>query len=544
MTTYQPGQRITLVHTTDPYTELRPGDTGTVRRHDQHLNTVYIDWDSGSRLSMCLDAGDSIHPLPPATTDSLDAVIRAQAWAATLARLAALGTEAGRGVAEWWAQDTIGGRATGDTRATARRILSGIDDGDPAVLDTLPTFTPPPVWADGRDTAQVRYTEAAHEATQGQAPRWQDLTDQQRTETIDASRDAFDTAVRERVTELCHLAASPTGRDVSHLHPDKVRIGSVGVFSGDWGWSVDADGTDRIRVGFVGVLIDTWNGWAVFSCTRTVAEAIVADQQQHRTQLRESYRARGLTGEDLDRRVDAEITDLHFDGQDIIADQRVMYEDPEAIERIEPDGEGRYVVMGWNWCWEATDPYACDRIVGELPEPGQEQQWVRLPHTGLRVPHDRLKVTDLQQIPTHNWPAYTATLTLDGQSVGAIHNDGNGGDTTLACDPARWGAQRMADYAAACRRHGQPATQQQVLDALVTECELDQATAAAHAAGGALARLIDTNGSIRELRTITPAPRHLQEVLDLGRTLTRGTDQQWEIWTGAAWFAVPGTVSG
>jgi hypothetical protein len=216
-----------------------------------------------------------------------------------------------------------------------------------------------------------------------------------------ARHDATHTAVVERVAELCHLAASPTGADVSHLHPDRVRIGSVGVFAGDWAWTVAAD---RIPVGFVGTLVDTWNGWAVFSCTRQVAEAIVADQQRHRAQLRESYQALGFTGDDLDRRVNAEMTDLRFDGDDIVADQRAMYDDPQAIERISPDGEGQYVVMGWNWCWEAVDPYACDHIVGELPEPGDQQQWILLPHTGLRVPHDRLKVTAPEQTPAQNCP--------------------------------------------------------------------------------------------------------------------------------------------
>ena len=46
------------------------------------------------------------------------------------------------------------------------------------------------------------------------------------------------------------------------------------MFSGDWAWTIGADGTDRITVGYVGTLIDTWNGWAVFSCTRSVAAAI------------------------------------------------------------------------------------------------------------------------------------------------------------------------------------------------------------------------------------------------------------------------------
>jgi len=32
-------------------------------------------------------------------------------------------------------------------------------------------------------------------------------------------------------------------------------------------------------MGSVGTLIDWWNGWAVFSCTRPVAEAVVAQQQ-------------------------------------------------------------------------------------------------------------------------------------------------------------------------------------------------------------------------------------------------------------------------
>ena len=350
MTIYQSGQRIALVHTDDPHTDLRPGDTGTVRRHDQHLHTVHIDWDTGSRLSMCLDTGDRIEPLDPAEPGPQQPTGDTDGWAATLARLRAMGAEAGHRAAEWWAQDTIGARATGDVRATARRILAGIDDGDPAVLDDqLPAFTPPPCWFDGRDVAEVRYVEARQ-----QAPRWQDLTDDQRAETIAASREGFDTAVVERVVELCHLAASPTGADVSHLHPDHVRIGHVGVF--------------------VGTLVDTWNGWAVFSATREVAEAIVADQQHQRRDLRESYRSQGIPQRDLDRRVNAETTDLRFDGEVIVADQRGMSDDPEAIERISPDSEGRYVVMGRNWCWQAVDPYACDRIVGDLPQPDQVQQ--------------------------------------------------------------------------------------------------------------------------------------------------------------------------
>jgi hypothetical protein len=61
---YQPGARIALVHTDDPHTRLRPGDQGTVVRHDETTGTVDVNWDSGSRLSMCLDADDRIRLLP------------------------------------------------------------------------------------------------------------------------------------------------------------------------------------------------------------------------------------------------------------------------------------------------------------------------------------------------------------------------------------------------------------------------------------------------------------------------------------------------
>ncbi len=60
MTIYRPGQRVILLATSDPYTDLRPGATGTVRSHETSLNVVGVDWDTGSTLSMLLDDGDRI----------------------------------------------------------------------------------------------------------------------------------------------------------------------------------------------------------------------------------------------------------------------------------------------------------------------------------------------------------------------------------------------------------------------------------------------------------------------------------------------------
>ncbi|MDG4760372.1 DUF4314 domain-containing protein [Micromonospora sp. WMMD710] len=208
---YQPGQRVALVHTSDPHTRLRPGDTGTVRRHDQQQNIVQVTWDSGSDLSMCLDAGDRIQSV--STTPLTDGLVcEAAGWAATLQRMRAAGIEAGYTAADWWAQDTIGGRASGDTCLAARRVLGGIEDGDPAVLDALPRFT---VAGEAVDTAGWQLFADAT----GDVCGWFGLRIQQRDEAIGVYRDAFDTAATDRVADLCHLATSPTGADVSHLHP-------------------------------------------------------------------------------------------------------------------------------------------------------------------------------------------------------------------------------------------------------------------------------------------------------------------------------------
>src|SRR6266536_5887154 len=79
----------------------------------------------------------------------------AAAWQYTLAVLRQAGQDAGVGAADWWAQDTVGGRATGDTATTAGALLAGIDDGDPAILDALPVCDLSGQWADAPTEADL-----------------------------------------------------------------------------------------------------------------------------------------------------------------------------------------------------------------------------------------------------------------------------------------------------------------------------------------------------------------------------------------------------
>jgi hypothetical protein len=57
---YRSGQRVRLLRTNDEWTHLGPGDLGTVTGFQHEQRRVDIDWDSGSRLAMLLDAGDRI----------------------------------------------------------------------------------------------------------------------------------------------------------------------------------------------------------------------------------------------------------------------------------------------------------------------------------------------------------------------------------------------------------------------------------------------------------------------------------------------------
>ncbi|MEW9530629.1 hypothetical protein [Microbispora sp. NPDC049125] len=127
----------------------------------------------------------------------MTAQIADQDWQDLLAQMTARGTEDGKNAASWWQQDALGGRATGDTRTAARRILKGIEDGDPQILDELPAADLSGQWADGT-TEQSLYDDAK----QPEWPTYHDLDDDS-SEIGDAYRDAYDQAVVDEVTRYC-----------------------------------------------------------------------------------------------------------------------------------------------------------------------------------------------------------------------------------------------------------------------------------------------------------------------------------------------------
>lgn len=524
---FEPGQRVVLVRTTDPHTHLRPGDQGTVRRHNTIHNIVDVDWDAGSRLSILLDGGDGIAPVPPAAGDSGTSPQRM-----LLHEVRVVGADDGAAAAGEWLRDTVGEWAVGDPVMAARRTLDAIADGDPAELETLPE---PDTWA--------------ADAERSEAPSgWKDtvaaIRDAGRPGVVDAYRDGVTQAVAATVLAGCRRRLLPTGqgRDLSHLHPDHVALGGAGVFAGDWD-DGPVDGGYPVTVGYVGTLIDRWNGWAVFTCTRTVAEAIVAEHVQFRNAYRAQLAAAGAA--EPGRETDGTYSRMWWNNDVIVVDSTAVTGDPDAIELIEPDAAGRYVVMGWTWCWQAVDPYDCARVVGDLPDSDRSQEWVLLTHAPyIRVAPQPYAVTNLQH---HATLGYSGVLSYRGDPVATVIGiTGPGAPSDPGRRPARltvpggrFNPSQWQAYVAAARRCGEPMTEADVLTALAHDTLIGRSAADTVAGGDALVRLLADTGTIRALLRVSPAPGTPEAFAVMRDQLRTGYPDPhgvtWQYWNGNAW---------
>lgn len=344
--------------------------------------------------------------------------------------------------------------------------------------------------------------------------------------------------------------------DLRYLQPDNLDIGSVGVFAGDWAWTGDPS---RIPVGFVGVLIDYWNGFAVWRCTREVAEAVVADHQRLRHEERARLIAqmrhrsgrlawqltrlrllvRGKTRAEVDRAVDESIPPVWFDGDDLVLDETAQYGEP-TIDRQGQGPDGRYCPMGFNWTWQAVDPADCDRIAGSLPAFGEHREYVMATHQPLRMP--RLAVTTLDDV-TAGQAALTATLWVDGRPVGTVEY-GPGRPAVFRPAGDRFGHEDLDEFVRACKWRGREVDTQAVLQALIAEYETALHIVAAENRGFAAVILRDGDDHIvgtdivLERRRFAPGDRQRLAELFTGREAARRPHQNqfvWQIWIGRQW---------
>lgn len=347
----------------------------------------------------------------------------------------------------------------------------------------------------------------------------------------------------------------PTTTASDHLDAVNIMIGDAGLFAGDWA-AYDQHGRTRHPVGFVGRL-DAFRGregrYAVFSCDRVVAEAIVAEQERLRDETRERLRAEGLRGSDLDAELDLAYAPLRFEGDEIVLDERLVHGEADGVSRICPSPGGRYVIFGWRWEWQTVDPADCDRIVGTPPTAAEQSARIPLIHSPLHVPHDRLTVTSLTESLTYNGVAFNATLCLDGTPVGVIQNEGNGGETWLPPhDPARFSWHDMHEFALRCRYRRQPTDEETVLNRLVTEYDLARRIAALPP-NTILARSVDDDGdycgdvvtleSLNGLDHFDQPEAWIGLATYLATFKTSAFSRHWQVWLRGTWHRVPAVTA-
>lgn len=119
---------------------------------------------------------------------------------------------------------------------------------------------------------------------------------------------------------------------------------------------------------------------------------------------------------------------------------------------------------------------------------------VRLPHSGLVVPHTGYTVASFRGHETHDGVAYVATLRLNRKIIGRIENEGRGGPDTFYPSTAgnyRQQVRAMEAFAALCTdaRGGTP-PMEAVLSDLVAEYETTRDIARAARRGNVLMRMM------------------------------------------------------
>jgi hypothetical protein len=196
---------------------------------------------------------------------------------------------------------------------------------------------------------------------------------------------------------------------------------------------------------------------------------------------------------------------------------------------------------------DAREPVASEAPPVNEP-PSLAAELVTLPHTGIRVPIANLRVTSLRELPTPDGVAFTATLRLDRISTGTIHNEGMGGPTTYdAVAGSPLGPRDMTALVAASRSaSGQPISEENLLDELVTEYENDCHVATAARAGRSPIRLMAPIGGDEHLadvyytahRTTAAAittRAHRQALIVELRRQDIPAGAWWQLWTGQQW---------
>ncbi|MDH6138526.1 hypothetical protein P3T35_000503 [Kitasatospora sp. GP30] len=164
-----------------------------------------------------------------------------------------------------------------------------------------------------------------------------------------------------------------------------------------------------------------------------------------------------------------------------------------------------------------------------------------LPHTGLQTPDQpRYEVTSCRELKLRRGTPFQATLSLEGRTIGAAENYGDG-DATEFVPHGDFPPADFAQFADACRLDRQPVSLSLLLDLLIEEFNISRSLRAQALHGRTLLREVAPDGATTISGTITMPTnlddrRRVREVL--GLPLTPGAATQF--WNGSHWEHLAG----
>lgn len=183
-----------------------------------------------------------------------------------------------------------------------------------------------------------------------------------------------------------------------------------------------------------------------------------------------------------------------------------------------------------------------------------ELERIALPHSDLRVPRElqHLRVTSYRSFDTGDGEAFNAVLRRGRVKVGTIRNTGVGGSSSYDPDPGSpFGYRELRAMVAHCRTGaGDRVAEEDVLDALVEECQSNRRISQAARAGRIALRMRVPLGNsfytpaVATAQPIRDTADRVQLARELDTDMPAETGGRWQMWTGDRWDDLTATPHG
>ncbi|MEV6404153.1 hypothetical protein AB0M58_14560 [Streptomyces bobili] len=159
---------------------------------------------------------------------------------------------------------------------------------------------------------------------------------------------------------------------------------------------------------------------------------------------------------------------------------------------------------------------------------------ITLPHTGLAVPDEAIRVTSYKEVVVGCDPAFTAIVRRNRALLGNAVNHGTGGDTRFMASSAE-AHSVFAQFARRCAIEDRTPSMDEVLDCLAEEYRLSRAVAKADRRGWTLARNRSEVG-YQEV-ALRWKPQRADDPV-MAQALRERAPGTWSVWINGKWHTI------